>query len=287
VTTTLLAVDDSLTMRKVFEITFAGESFKTVLASSAEEALNLAKTERPALALVDHTLADMTGYDLCRELKALAPSMAVVVMASKQSPYDKARGAATGVDDFMDKPFDTQKLLDKVNQVIAAPRATAAAAAPAPQVHAPAPAAAAPIPTAAARPRSQTLSYGTPAGPVAQTPSPAVAAARPQAAPAPQPATPKPGIAAAAPRLAAQQPAAPALVAATPKPAPAAAPVVAAAVSATNGALTHKLEGLGLTPAQVEAVLSLSREIVEKVVWEVVPVLAETIIKEEIKRLTE
>jgi hypothetical protein len=53
-----------------------------------------------------------------------------------------------------------------------------------------------------------------------------------------------------------------------------------------TGQLTAKLEGLGLTPAQVEAVTALSREIVERVVWEVVPVLAETIIKEELARLT-
>jgi hypothetical protein len=53
-----------------------------------------------------------------------------------------------------------------------------------------------------------------------------------------------------------------------------------------NGQLSAKLEGIGLTPAQVDAVLALSREVVERVVWEVVPVLAETIIKEEIARLT-
>jgi hypothetical protein len=47
-----------------------------------------------------------------------------------------------------------------------------------------------------------------------------------------------------------------------------------------------KLAGLGLTPAQVEGVLALSREVVEQVVWEVVPTLAETLIKEEIARLT-
>jgi hypothetical protein len=46
-----------------------------------------------------------------------------------------------------------------------------------------------------------------------------------------------------------------------------------------------KLGGLGLSGAQVEAVLALSREVVEQVVWEVVPTLAETIIKEELKRL--
>jgi hypothetical protein len=61
---------------------------------------------------------------------------------------------------------------------------------------------------------------------------------------------------------------------------------VASAAIANNGQLAARLEGLGLTPAQVEAVTALSREVVERVVWEVVPVLAETIIKEEIARLT-
>ena len=61
------------------------------------------------------------------------------------------------------------------------------------------------------------------------------------------------------------------------------APPVAAAV---NGHLASKLGDLGLSPAQVDAVLALSREVVERVVWEVVPQLAETIIKEEIARLT-
>jgi hypothetical protein len=46
------------------------------------------------------------------------------------------------------------------------------------------------------------------------------------------------------------------------------------------------LAGLGLTKEQIDAVVSLSREVVERVVWEVVPVLAETLIKEEIQRLT-
>jgi hypothetical protein len=62
--------------------------------------------------------------------------------------------------------------------------------------------------------------------------------------------------------------------------------VATAVASATNGQLAAKLAHMGLTDAQVSAVLALSREVVEKVVWEVVPVLAETMIREEIKRLT-
>jgi hypothetical protein len=64
------------------------------------------------------------------------------------------------------------------------------------------------------------------------------------------------------------------------------ASAAAAASSASNGQLAAKLQHLGLNDAQVSAVLSLSREVIEKVVWEVVPVLAETMIREELKRLT-
>jgi hypothetical protein len=53
-----------------------------------------------------------------------------------------------------------------------------------------------------------------------------------------------------------------------------------------NGKFPDKLAGLGLTSEQVQAVLALSREVVEQVVWEVVPSLAEAMIEEEIKRLT-
>jgi hypothetical protein len=56
--------------------------------------------------------------------------------------------------------------------------------------------------------------------------------------------------------------------------------------AAANGQLAHKLGELGLTPQQAQAVLALSREVVERVVWEIVPQLAETLIKEEIARLT-
>jgi hypothetical protein len=72
-------------------------------------------------------------------------------------------------------------------------------------------------------------------------------------------------------------------------PAPAKSAPIASAAPVTPPALpadfAGKLGGLGLSAAQVEAVLSLSREVVEQVVWEVVPTLAETIIKEELKRL--
>ena len=265
-TTTLLAVDDSKTMRKVIEITFAGEGFKTVVAADAADAVAKAQSEHPNVALIDAALDGTNGYDLCRQIKGASPSTLVVLLSNKAQPYDKARGTAAGADDFMDKPFDTQQMIDKITTL--AKRGAQAAVAPV-AVAAPAPMAAAPVaakPPEAQRQRVQTLAYGS-------TPVPAQAAA---------PAAPPKPLGGSSP-FGSRAPTTPGTQAYSPP-----APPVAAAVggNGVHADFASKLGGLGLTPAQIEGVLSLSREVVEKVVWEVVPVLAETMIKEEISRLT-
>ena len=258
-TTTLLAVDDSKTMRRVLEITFAGEDFRTVLCESADEALGKLG-ENPQVALVDAGLDNLAGYELCQKIKAAAPNIAVVMLSSKQQPYDRARGSAAGADDFVDKPFDTQQLLEKVTTIARrAASAPAMAVAPAPVVM---PSAAKPSSPEVGRPRVQTLAYGS-------TPTPNI-----PASPAPPPVA-RPVMASAP------------VVELAPLPVPVLAKPVATdtTAAALPADFAGKLGGLGLSGAQVEAVLSLSREVVEQVVWEVVPTLAETIIKEELRRL--
>jgi CheY-like chemotaxis protein len=265
-------------MRKVMEITFAGEGFKTVVAADAADAVAKAQAEHPQVALIDAALDGTNGYDLCKQIKGASPSTVVVLLSNKAQPYDKARGAAAGADDFMDKPFDTQQMIDKVTalakrgpQVAAAPAAAPVAAAPAPAPAAQ-PLAAKPE---ASRQRVQTLAYGS-------TPVPPQATA----AAAVKPLSPAQGFGSRAPTQpgqAAYSPPAPAVAHA---PAPVAAAAPAASGNGVHADFASKLGGLGLTPAQIEGVLSLSREVVEKVVWEVVPTLAEAMIKEEISRLT-
>jgi DNA-binding response OmpR family regulator len=277
VTTTLLAVDDSKTMRKVMEITFAGEGFKTVVAADAAEAMAKAQSEHPQIALIDAALEGTNGYDLCRQIKGASPSTMVVLLSNKAQPYDKARGAASGADDFMDKPFDTQQMIDKITALAKrGPQAQAPVAAPV--ATAPMPPAA---PVAVAQPlaskpeaqrqRVQTLAYGsTPVPPQAQAAVPASPAVRPLGSSAP---------------FGSRAPTTPGQAAYSP-PAPAVAAAPAAGGNGAHAEFASKLGGLGLSPAQIEGVLSLSREVVEKVVWEVVPTLAEAMIKEEIARLT-
>ena len=277
-TTTLLAVDDSKTMRKVIEITFAGEGFKTVVAADAADAVAKAQSEHPQVALIDAALDGTNGYDLCRQIKGASPSTVVVLLSNKAQPYDKARGAAAGADDFVDKPFDTQQMIDKITALAkrgaqaAAP--AAAAAPPPPPAHAPVPMTQplAAKPPEQQRQRVQTLAYGSTPVP-AQAAVAAVAPAKPLGGSSP---------------FGARAPTTPGTQAYSP-PAPPVAAAASASAPTGNGVhaeFASKLGGLGLTPAQIEGVLSLSREVVEKVVWEVVPTLAEAMIKEEITRLT-
>jgi len=247
-TKTLLAVEDSKTMRKVLGITFASDEFEAVLAESPQQAMSQIEQLRPDMVLLDVTLGEVSGYDLCRQVKSRVPGTPVMILSSRQQPYDPVRGAEVQADDFIDKPFDTQQMRDKVKKLVAQNGSVRA------------PAKAAPAAAAPARP-----------APIPRTPPPAM---------------PPPPVGGRAQAPVTAAPAARSAVSsgvASHTPAPS---IAAQAISQNGAALRQRLEGLDLTPEQTQAILTLSREVIEKVVWEVVPVLAETLIKEEIARLT-
>jgi CheY-like chemotaxis protein len=241
----ILVADDSVTMRRILEITFAGEDANVVTVENGQAAVQKAQQLTPDVVFADASMPGMDGYAVAAAIKS-TPGLertAVIVMASQKTPYDDGKGSNAGVDDHILKPFDSQHVIDRVHQILGKPRAVAKAAAAPPPVAAPA---------APQRPKAATIAFGQP--PMGGPPSAAASmAARP----------------------------------------PAAAPVagsvagMAAAATAAGGDLAGKLGGLGLNNDQVQGVLALSREVIERVVWEVVPDLAETLIREEIRRLTQ
>lgn len=234
----ILVAEDSVTMRRVMELTFAGEDAQVTSVSSGEACVEKARETKPDVVFADCSMPGLDGYGVASSIKTTAglENTAVILVASQKTPYDEAKAQGAGVDDHVLKPFDTQHVIDRVNQVLARPRSKATA----------------PAPTVATAPR------------VAAPRAPA------QAMPAVVP----------APRQDISKQDAP-----TRAPAPQVANVAATSAAAT-GDMAEKLANLGLNAAQVDGVMALSQEVIEQVVWEVVPELAETIIREEIKRLT-
>jgi CheY-like chemotaxis protein len=298
VPTKILVADDSATMRRVLEMTFAGEDARVLAVDSGDAALSKTAELMPDIVFADASMPGVDGYEVARRIKTnpQLAKVAVIVMASQHTPYDDGRGRAAGVDDHIPKPFDTQSVIDRVAQVLARPRAQATSGgAEAPKGPPPAPrpaaaGAAAPPPPRAGVGNATRMGIGAPVAAPPARPQPIPAAAAAVAAPQPMRSAAPAQVAAAAPApapAAVRAAPAPAPAPAAPAPAPAAAPSpVAAPIDGAVGGMAQKLGQLGLSREQVEGVLALSREVVEQVVWEVVPVLAEQIIKEELKRLT-
>jgi CheY-like chemotaxis protein len=294
---TLLAVDDSVTMRKVLEITFSGEDFRVITAENAQSALGKLG-DNPGVFVVDTVLGGEDGYALARELRSRNPGAPIIMLASRYAPYDQARGRDAGADDWADKPFDTQQLIDKVRKVILAKEAGGPPAHAEPARAPVAPQAGGGAPYRAPAPQAPPMAAAAPqtggsggSGGLGRGTQPSLSTSSAQSA---RSGTlvfgESPGSPAVHPNAPAVHPNAPAAMPPRPAPitAPAASPLASthgAIGAAVNGQLAGKLGALGLTPAQADAVLALSRDVVERVVWEVVPQLAETMIKEEIHRL--
>jgi hypothetical protein len=192
-------------------------------------------------------------------------------MASQHRPLDEARASEVGADDHILKPFDTQEAIDKASRL--ADQAD-------PLLDAPS----IPVPRAATtppRPVSQPSRRPTP------PPLPMGGQQRPMA-PTPVRTTPLTGapVAVSSAAVSSIPPASAVPESRAPiSSAPVPAQTSAAVSQAISGSVVERLETLGLTPEQVEGVLKLSAEVVERVVWEVVPDLAEAMIREELHRL--
>jgi CheY-like chemotaxis protein len=323
---TILCTDDSATMLKVAEITFAATEYRYVGARTVDDALKLARSEKPALILADAVMPGKNGYDLCRAIKSDSDlsSTPVLIMCGNSQAYDGARGEAAGADGHVTKPWDTQVMLDKVAETIAridsegaarlgqgeaaATTATAPPTSRTPRAPTPPPMASAPptprppsaVPLAPARAPTASPAPPRPATPVPAMPQPPRSATIMGMPTFPMPPAEAMGVAPAA---------APTPPAAAPSPS---APPVRAAGSANDGAAPVRPpmikgqpqrrlrlvpisevaaqvaseHGLDVDSPEMQALVKLSREVVERIVWEVVPDLAEMIIKQNLDRLT-
>lgn len=187
----LLLADDSKTIQQAVSMTFAREDVRVVSVDDGEAALLAARKQRPDLILADVTMPRLGGYELCQKLRADAGLKDVpVLLIGGGAPVDPSRAIAVGANGLLPKPFDSGKLIDQVNQILANPKAKPSAAPPAGAtrpagVAAPRPAS----PSGPPRPSAAT----TGAGSTMNMPRPPGLAARPASAAPPAPRAPGAG----------------------------------------------------------------------------------------------
>src|ERR1700730_16083378 len=92
------------------------EGYEVLCASNGQQALEQIEQKSPDLVLLDVMMPSMSGFSLCRRIRALSPVPIMIVVARWQS-QDKVRGLDLGADDCLTRPFGTAELLARAGAV--------------------------------------------------------------------------------------------------------------------------------------------------------------------------
>lgn len=116
----ILAVDDSASMRQMVAFTLKGAGYNVIEAADGQEALDKARAGNIDLVLTDQNMPRMDGITLVQSLREM-PAYAttpILILTTESGSDMKARGKAAGATGWLVKPFDPGKLLDVVRKVI-------------------------------------------------------------------------------------------------------------------------------------------------------------------------
>ncbi len=114
----VMVIDDSLTIRRTAETLLAGEGYSVITAEDGFEALAKIIDQRPAIIFLDVMMPRLDGYQTCFIIKSnrLFRETPIVMLSSKDSIFDKARGRLAGSEQFVTKPFTKEDLLQAIQQ---------------------------------------------------------------------------------------------------------------------------------------------------------------------------
>lgn len=112
----VLVVDDNLTVREFMKSKLAGFNFNVDYAESGEQAIGLTGQKHYACIFLDVIMPGIDGYQVCKLIKSkkTTPKTTVIMLTSKDSPFDKIRGSMSGCDAYLTKPVDEEKLLETI-----------------------------------------------------------------------------------------------------------------------------------------------------------------------------
>jgi len=117
---TILLADDSLTIQKVVELTFADTEHSVVAVSGGDELLQKLPQVRPDLIICDVIMPGRDGYDVCQQIKSEPSTLhiPVVLLTGTFEPFDRDRALAAGCSEIVTKPFEARKLVETVEKLL-------------------------------------------------------------------------------------------------------------------------------------------------------------------------
>lgn len=117
----LLLADDSITIQKVVNLTFADEGIDVITVGDGDEAVVKAVEDHPDVILADVHMPGLTGYEVCEQIRANAETRdtPVILLVGSFEPFDEGEAARVGANAYLTKPFQSiRQLVSQVNELI-------------------------------------------------------------------------------------------------------------------------------------------------------------------------
>src|ERR671922_1763014 len=114
----ILVVEDDPAVQRALNRLFTAEGFGVDVRFNGAEVVESFRSAPPAAVILDLRLPGMSGRDICRELKRLAPNLPVIVLSAKAEVADKVLLLELGADDYVTKPFSPRELLARVRAAL-------------------------------------------------------------------------------------------------------------------------------------------------------------------------
>lgn len=121
----LLLADDSVTIQRVIELTFAEEDVQVLAVSDGKHAIDRIQSDRPDIVLADVGMPERDGYEVAAFVKS-QPHLAhipVLLLTGAFEPIDETRARAVGCDGVLVKPFEPQMVINRVKDLLAGRKA--------------------------------------------------------------------------------------------------------------------------------------------------------------------
>jgi DNA-binding response OmpR family regulator len=114
----ILVVEDERAVARGLEYALKAEGFKVWLAGTGQRALQLARSEDLHLILLDIRLPDVSGFDVCRQLRAEGQRVPILMLTARDEEMDKVLGLELGADDYVVKPYSLRELLSRIRALL-------------------------------------------------------------------------------------------------------------------------------------------------------------------------
>jgi two-component system response regulator VicR len=114
----ILIVEDEWAVARGLEYALQNEGYEVLYAATGQEALTLSRTQDPNLILLDIRLPDISGFDVCRQLRQEGKRQPILMLTALDEPVDRVLGLELGADDYVVKPYNLRELIARIRALL-------------------------------------------------------------------------------------------------------------------------------------------------------------------------